>query len=117
MDHTQKLSRGHIRRKRNRRIQEGLATHQLQGATWANEGPNTRKTSRASQQLGRWRRLVRKESEIQTARSERDYHTSERGFDRRIKCTRRNLYDDRGPDMVAAGFPDDREGRHRDDRR
>ena len=62
---------------------------------------------------------VRNESEIQTARSERDYdyHTSSRGFDRRRKGPRHNFYDERGPDMVAAGFPDDRDGRHRDDSR
>src|ERR1041385_8933583 len=62
---------------------------------------------------------VRNESEIQTARSkcDYDYHTSDRGFDRRGKRPRRNFYDDRGPDMVATVFPDDREVRHRDDRR
>src|SRR3954471_21687086 len=62
---------------------------------------------------------VRNKSEIQIARSERDYdyHTGDRGFDRRRKCPRRNFYDDRGPAMVVAGFPDDRYGRHRDDSR
>src|SRR4051812_36529237 len=62
---------------------------------------------------------VRNESEIQIARSERDYdyHTRDRGFDRTRKRPRRNFYDDRGPDMVAAGFPDDRDGKHRDDSR
>ena len=59
------------------------------------------------------------ESEIQTARSKRDYdcHIGDRGFDRRRKRLRRNFYDDRGPDMVATGFPDDRDGRHRNDTR
>src|SRR3954471_23132103 len=54
---------------------------------------------------------VRNEAEIQITRSEGDYdyHTGDRGFDRRRKCLRRNFYDDRGPDMVAAGFPDDRD--------
>ena len=56
------------------------------------------------------------EPEIQIARSERDYnyHTGDRGLDRRRKRPRRSFYDNRGPDMVAAGFPDDRGVRHRD---
>src|SRR4051812_6205674 len=60
---------------------------------------------------------VRNESEVQIARSERDYdyQTGDRGFGRRRKRPRRNFYDDRGPDMVAAGFPDDRDDKHRDD--
>src|SRR3954468_17880152 len=62
---------------------------------------------------------VRNKIEIQIVRSERDYdyHTGDRGFDRRRQPPRRNFYDDRGPDMVAASFPDDRDGRHRDDSR
>src|SRR3954453_2020515 len=57
--------------------------------------------------------------EILIARSEHDYiyHNGERGLDRRRKRPRRNFYDERGPDMVAAGFPDDRDGRHWDDSR
>src|ERR1041385_9422037 len=59
---------------------------------------------------------VRNETKIHTARSEHDYdyHNGERGLDRRRKRSRRSFYDDRGPDMVAAGFPDDSDGRHRD---
>ena len=62
---------------------------------------------------------VRNESEFQIARLERDYdyNTGDRGFDRRRKRLRRNFYDDRGPDMVAAGFPDDRDGTHRNENR
>jgi len=62
---------------------------------------------------------VRNETEIHTARSEHDYdyHNRDRGADRRRKRPRRSFYDDRGPDLVAAGFPDDRNGRHRDDNR
>src|SRR4051812_11745200 len=62
---------------------------------------------------------VRNETEIHVARSEHDYdhNNGDRGFDRRRKRPRRNFYDDRGPDMVAAGFPDDQDGRHRDDSR
>ena len=50
---------------------------------------------------------IRNELEIHTAHSERDYdyHTRDRRFDRRKKRPRRHFYDDRGPDMVAAGFP------------
>src|SRR4051812_27993383 len=60
---------------------------------------------------------MRNESEIQIARSEHDYdyHTGDRGFNRRRKRPRRNFYDDKGPEIVAAGFPDGRDGRHRDD--
>src|ERR1041384_1767002 len=60
---------------------------------------------------------VRNETEIHIARPEHDYdyHTGDRAPDRRRKCPRRGFYDDRGPDMVAAGFPDDRDGRHRND--
>src|SRR4051812_8713549 len=59
------------------------------------------------------------ETEIHITRSEHDYdyHNGERGLDRRRKRPRRSFYYDRGPDMVAAGFPDDRDGRHRDDGR
>src|ERR1041384_1109078 len=61
---------------------------------------------------------VRNETETHTARSEHDYdYNGDRGADRRRKRPRRNFYDDRGPDMVAAGFPDDRNGRQRDDNR
>ena len=61
---------------------------------------------------------VRNETETHTARSEYDYdYNGDRGADRRRKRPRRNFYDDRGPDMVAAGFPDDRNGRHHDDNR
>src|SRR4051812_41466748 len=62
---------------------------------------------------------VRNETEIHIARSEHDYdyHTGDRGVDRRRKRPRRSFYDDRGPDMVADGFPDDKDGRHRDDNR
>src|ERR1043165_5292388 len=62
---------------------------------------------------------MRNETEIQITRSERDYdyHTGDRGFDKRRKRPRRNFYDDRGPNMVATGFPDDRNGRHRNDSR
>src|SRR4051812_17313899 len=59
---------------------------------------------------------VRNEIEIHTARLEHDYdyHIGDRGADRRRKRPRRSFYDDRGPDMVAAGFQDDRTGRHHD---
>src|SRR4051812_25325689 len=62
---------------------------------------------------------VRNETEIHAARSEHDYdyHNGDRGLDRRRKRPRCSFYDDRGPDMVAASFPDDRDGRHRDDSR
>src|SRR3954462_62304 len=62
---------------------------------------------------------VRNETEIHTARPEHDYdyHIGDRGADRRRKRPRRSFYDDRGPDMVAAGFQDDRTGRYRDDSR
>src|SRR3954466_9233632 len=61
---------------------------------------------------------VRNEIETHTARSEYDYdYNGDRGADRRRKRPRRNFYDDRGPDMVTAGFSDDRNGRHRDDNR
>src|SRR3954462_7643333 len=61
---------------------------------------------------------VRNETETHTARSEYDYdYNGDRGDDRRRKRPRRNFYNDRGPDMVAAGFSDDRNGRHRDDNR
>src|SRR4051812_5190362 len=62
---------------------------------------------------------VRNEPEIHVARSEHDYdyNNGDRGFDRRRKRPRRNFYDDRGPDMVAVGFPNDRDGRYRDDSR
>jgi len=58
---------------------------------------------------------VRNETETFAARSEHDYdYNGDRGADRRRKQLRRNFYDDRGPDMVAAGFPNDRNGRRRD---
>src|ERR1041384_4422940 len=61
---------------------------------------------------------VRNETETFTARLEHDYdYNGDRGADRRRKQPRRNFYDDRGTDMVAAGFPDDRNGRRRDDSR
>src|SRR4051812_6521652 len=62
---------------------------------------------------------VRNETEIHVARSEHDYdhNNGDRGFDRRRKRPRRNFYDNRGPDMVAAGFPDDKDGIHCDDSR
>src|SRR4051812_36385661 len=62
---------------------------------------------------------VRKEIEIHTVRSkdDYDYHNGDRGADRRRKQPRRSFYDDRGPYMVAAGFPNDRNGRHRADNR
>lgn len=43
-----------------------------------------------------------------------DYYDGDRGVNRRRKRPRRNFYDDRGLDMVVAGFPGDRDGRHRD---
>ena len=46
-----------------------------------------------------------------------DYYGGDRGFDRRRKRLRHNFYDDRGPDMVATGFPSDRDGRPRDNNR
>src|ERR1041384_6750830 len=61
---------------------------------------------------------VRNETETFAARSEHDYdYNGDRGGDRRRKRPRRHFYDDRGPDMVAAGFPNDRSGRRRDDHR
>src|ERR1041385_734220 len=61
---------------------------------------------------------VRNETETHNARSEYDYdNNGDRGDDRRRKRPRRNFYNDRGPDMVAAGFSDDRNGRHHDDNR
>src|SRR4051812_9964499 len=58
---------------------------------------------------------VRNETEVHATRSDQnyDYHNG----DRRRKRPRRNFYDDKGPDMVAAGFPDDRDGRPRNDSR
>ena len=52
---------------------------------------------------------VRKETKTHIARSEHDYdyHNGERGPDRRRKRPRRSFYDDRGPDLVVAGFLDD----------
>src|SRR4051812_40775622 len=81
-----------------------------------------RTLARLPEQVNNWaggEDSVRNETEIQITRSERDYdyHTGDRGFDRRRKRPRCNFYDDRGPDMVATGFPDGREGRHRDDSR
>src|SRR3954465_14806673 len=63
--------------------------------------------------------FVHNETEILIAHSERDYdyHTGDRGLGRRRKRPRRSFYEDRGPDMVAAGFPDDRDGRLHDDSR
>src|ERR1044072_3062022 len=61
---------------------------------------------------------VRNETETFAARLEHDYdYNGDRGADRIRKRPRRNFYDDRGPDMVAAGFPNDRNGRRRDDSR
>ena len=62
---------------------------------------------------------VRNEAEAHIARSEHDYdyYNGDRGVDRRRKRSRRSFCDDRGPDMVAAGFLDDRNSRHRDDNR
>src|SRR4051812_25707435 len=62
---------------------------------------------------------VRNKTEIHIARSEHDYdyQNGERGLDRQRKQSRRSFYDDRGPDMVAARFPDDRDGKHRNDSR
>src|SRR3954469_22019305 len=62
---------------------------------------------------------VRNETEIHVARSEHDYdyHNGDRGLDRRRKRPRPSFYDDRGPDMVVAGFPDDKDDRHRNDSR
>src|ERR1041384_7803215 len=61
---------------------------------------------------------IRNETETHIARSEHDYdYNGDRGADKRRKRPGRNFYDDRGPDLVAAGFPDDRNGRHRDDNR
>src|SRR3954467_6525427 len=61
---------------------------------------------------------VRNETEIYTAQSEHDYdYNGDRGADRRRKRPRRNFYDDRGPDMVAAGFPNNRNSRRHDDGR
>src|SRR3954471_24954993 len=61
---------------------------------------------------------VRNETETHTARSEYDYdYNGDRGSNRRRKRPRRNFYDDRGPDMVATGFPNGRNGRRLDDSR
>src|SRR4051812_44827868 len=61
---------------------------------------------------------VRNETETFAARSEHDYdYNGDIGADRRRKRPRRHFYDDRGPDMVAVGFPNDRNGRRRDDSR
>jgi len=62
---------------------------------------------------------VRNEIEIHTARSKHDYdyYNGDRGADQRRKRPRRSFYDDRGPDMVAAGIPDDQNGRHSNDNR
>src|ERR1041384_712850 len=61
---------------------------------------------------------IRNETETHTARSEHDYdYNGDRGADRRRKRRRRNFYDDRGPDMVAADFPNDWNGRRRDNSR
>src|SRR3954471_1636737 len=61
---------------------------------------------------------VRNKTETFVARSEHEYdYNGDRGGDRRRKRPRRQFYDDRGPDMVAAGFPNDRNGRRRDDNR
>src|SRR4051812_34672875 len=62
---------------------------------------------------------IRNESDIHSARPRHkyDYYTGDRGYARRRKHPRRNFYDDKGPDMVAAGLPDDRCGRHQDDNR
>src|SRR4051812_24475375 len=119
MDHNQKISRRHIRRKRNHRIQTGL---QLIDFKEQLGQMKVRTLAPLLEQANNWadgEDSIWNESDIQTVRSERDYdyHTSDRGFDRRRKRPRRNFNGDRGPDMVAAGFPDDREGRHRDDRR
>src|SRR3954462_271207 len=61
---------------------------------------------------------VRNKTETHIARSEYDYdYNGDRGYDRRRKRPKQNFYNDRGPDMVAAGFSEDRNGRHRDDNR
>src|SRR3954467_12775435 len=61
---------------------------------------------------------VRNETEAFATRSEQEYdYNGDRGGDRRRKRPRRHFYDDRGPDMVAAGFPNDPNGRRRDDSR
>src|SRR3954468_24702519 len=61
---------------------------------------------------------VRNETETFAARPEHDYdYNGDRVADRRRKRPRRNFYDDRGPDLVAAGFPNDQNGRRRDDSR
>src|SRR3954463_9642978 len=58
---------------------------------------------------------VRNETEVHATRSDHDYDYH--NGDRRRKRPRRNFYDDRGPDMVAVGFPEDRDGSPRNDSR
>src|SRR4051812_31882449 len=62
---------------------------------------------------------VLNKTEIHIARSEDDYdyNNGEIGLDRRRKRPRCSFYDDRGPDMVVACIPEDRDGRHHDDSR
>src|SRR4051812_8771256 len=55
MDNTEELSRGHIRQKRNRRVQARLAARRIQGTARGDESTNTPATARASKQLGRRR--------------------------------------------------------------
>src|SRR3954470_21446403 len=49
MNNTEELSRGHIGRKRNRRVQTRPAARRIQGTTRRDESPNTPTTARASQ--------------------------------------------------------------------
>src|ERR1044072_7079624 len=59
---------------------------------------------------------VRNETETFAARSEHDYdYNGDRGIDRRRKRSRQNFYDDRGPDMVTAGYPNEGSDRRRDE--
>ena len=62
---------------------------------------------------------IRNEADTPTTRGDRghDYYSGDRGFDLLRKRLRQNFYDDRGPDMLAAGFPSDRYGRSHDDKR
>ena len=58
---------------------------------------------------------IRNELNISPDRDDREYepegsHGGGRNFNRRKKRPRRNYNDDRGLEMVVAGFPNDREG-------
>ena len=63
---------------------------------------------------------IRNEVNVPSTRDDHDYdgyYADDRSFDRRNKRPKHNFYDDEGVEMVTAGFPDDRDGRRRDDNR